>query len=321
MLATLSAARADTLRELPVEGPSFARMPGLAVGLQTVSVTLETVAMRYRLVNAGRDEVEVNAVLRLPSLDLGDPDTTYALPSADPVNILGAAITVDDRPVPLAFRQSAAFEGHDVTKRLREARLPLLPSAALGSGLSAVPPETLLKLVADGLLRPNGTAADGTQNLVPAWTVRTVATLRPRIEPGRALDLAFTAHTSVGASQDTVLRKALREAAGLGTAADQVRKDYCVDDAFLRGVDRLAGAAADNAAGLQERRIALRLTPDTGEEPAAGAFHLTIDKGAPDRLVSTCLADLRKTGPTIFALDTSDVPPPHLLRILIVGRF
>ena len=313
-------ADADTMQELTTGGLSFSKAPGVSLTAQDVAITLDAIDMRYQLANAGKTPASVDMVLHLPSLDLSDPDTSYALPSDDPVNFLHAELTVDGQPADLAFRQTAEFEHKDVTKRLQAANLPLAPGPGLKEKLTTVAPEQLLLLIADGLLRANGTSQDGTQNFVPAWTVKTSAIHKHLVGPGQPVAVALKSLTSLGASQDTVLRKAIRQGSGLETTVGQVRKDYCIDDSFLGGIDKIAGGASDNAAGLQERRLAVALIPATAPEIPAGGFHLSIDKGKPDNLISTCLSNLKKTGSTTFEL-TGGPAPPHSVRILVIGKF
>lgn len=313
--------QADTLEALATPAPIFADVPGLAVSVEDVAVTLDTVTMHYEVSAPGPTPAPMAVRLRLPALDLADPDRAYALPSSDVSNFLALQVVADGTAVPLRFKQTAEVGGKDVGKRLAQAMLPLVPGSSLKDKLAAIAPETLLRLVADGVLRANGTSEEGAANLAPAWVVHTVASGQVRLAGDKPVSVVVTSRTSLGASQDTVLRKALRQGAGLDATADQVRRDYCVDDAFLGGIDKLAGSAADNAAGLGERRIVVTLAPGAGASAPVAHYRIAIDKGAPSNLVSTCLPGLTKTNATAFVAEGQGSPPMPVLRVLIIGRF
>jgi hypothetical protein len=51
-----------------------------------------------------------------------------------------------------------------------------------------------------------------------------------------------------------------------------------------------------------------------------GHFRLTIDKGSPKSVVSLCIGEIRKTGPTIFVFEKDDYVPERDLVILMVDR-
>ena len=310
----------EGLEELTVGGLSFSPAAAVSVEPRSVVVGLDAVSFQYGLSNPAPQPVAVEISLKMPTPDLSDPDVSYAIPTDDPVNFLGAVMTLDGVAAPLVFKQTAELDGHDVTRQLKDAKLPLLPGAALKERLSAVAPEALVRIVADGLIKPNGTAGDGTQNFVPAWTVKTVGTHERQLEPGRTAVVEARLKASLGASQDTVLRKAVRQQDGMGEQVAALRKRFCVDDALVGGIDKLAGVSADNVGRLGERRLAVRLPT----VPAGGhsALQITLDKGAADNLVSTCLTGLKKTGPTSFAREGASGPPlPSVVRLLVVGRF
>jgi hypothetical protein len=49
-----------------------------------------------------------------------------------------------------------------------------------------------------------------------------------------------------------------------------------------------------------------------------GKFTLTLDKGAPENVISLCAEGVRKTGPTTFVMEKTDYTPDRDLEVLIV---
>lgn len=94
---------------------------------------------------------------------------------------------------------------------------------------------------------------------------------------------------------------------------------YCTDATFLAGVDRLAHAAAgEAAAALPEYRIAYVLKTGANWRTPIGSFRLVVDKGAADNLVSFYAQGVRKISPTRFEVRHRDWRPGRDLEVLIV---
>ena len=75
-------------------------------------------------------------------------------------------------------------------------------------------------------------------------------------------------------------------------------RDYCVDPAFLAGLDRLRRRGA----ATPEQRIGYILTTGGNWRSPIGDFRLVVDKGAPANLVSFCGEGVRKISPTRFEM-------------------
>lgn len=50
-----------------------------------------------------------------------------------------------------------------------------------------------------------------------------------------------------------------------------------------------------------------------------GQFRLTLDKGAVENVISLCVTEIQKTGPTTFVVERTDYTPDRDLEILIVA--
>jgi uncharacterized protein DUF4424 len=93
---------------------------------------------------------------------------------------------------------------------------------------------------------------------------------------------------------------------------------YCIDADFLAGVK--AALAKPGAAGFYEKRIAYVLKTAANWAGPIGDFRLTVDKGAPDALVSFCADGVKKIGPTQFEVRHENFTPTRDLNILILYR-
>ncbi len=107
----------------------------------------------------------------------------------------------------------------------------------------------------------------------------------------------------------------------IDTYYQQQIRDYCIDESTQRGLSkRLNTLGKEDTAGTG---MAIYLdyiltTANTWKGPI-GTFHLTVDKGKPDNILSLCIDGLRKTGPTRFEMEQSNFTPRRDLRLLIVS--
>jgi len=255
----------------------------------------------------------------VPDLDLSEGDN-LAIPSNDSTNFLGFETKVDGKPIDFTIRQSAVLGTKDVSAALKKAGVPLLPIGAQQSRLSDLPDQTRELLMGQGLLLPNGNDERGKQLFEAAWTVKTAAVRQQTFAPNHPVLVEHRYHTSLGISFDTVLRKGLRQNKAMAAEIERYRKDYCISDAFLASLDKLAGSGEANAAKVQERRISYVLKTGANWAGPIKNFHLVVDKGQPDRIVSFCGDGVKKISATAFEIRASDFTPMRDLNIIIVGR-
>jgi hypothetical protein len=313
-------AKADTSIELPIGGLVFTGATGVAMEAQELKINAQTVAIRYRLLNQSAQPVTLTMAFPLPDIDMTDPDVLYAIPGNDPVNFVGFETKVDGQPVRFEMRQRAMLGDKDVTDKLRAAGLALLPMGHQQEAVDALAQQTRDKLVADGLLLPNGTDQDGKTQYSGPWTVKTAASRQQVFPPGKAVVIDHTYRTSVGISFDTVLRKAVRETQAMEAEFKRYMAEYCIPDGLLRGIDRVAGPAPANVVKLQERRISYALKSTAGATAPIKDFHLVIDKGRPDYLISFCIEGVKKIAPTAFEFRAKDYTPDRDLKILLITK-
>lgn len=310
----------DSSAELSVGGLVFTRNAEVSVESEELIITPDTVTVRYRFLNQTASPVTVTVAFPLPDIDLSDPDTNYAFPTNDPVNFVGFQTKVDGKPVNFTIRQRAVLDGKDVTDKLRAIGIALLPVGAQSVQFNSLPENQVKQLVDGRFILPQGTSQSGQPIYVGTWTVKTSVVRQQTFPPGQPVAVEHTYRTSVGISFDTVLRDGLRRNPGVAPQVQHYRTAYCIQDDFLRSVDRLAGAAEANTQKLQERRISYVLTTGANWAGPIKDFHLVVDKGKPDRIVSFCGDNIKKISPTTFEIRQQDFTPDRDLKILIVGR-
>lgn len=317
-----SALANDSAVELAVGGMTFTHSQDVSMEEEVLTITPENVTVLYRFLNQTQAPVTLTVGFPLPELDLADQDVLYAIPGGDPVNFVDFKTKVDGKSIKFDVIQKARLGTKDVTGAIRDAGLPvMLIGADAQQHIAALAPEVRERLLKDGLLIPVGSNEKGEQLYGAGWLVTTSFTRKQVFPPGQAVTVEHRYKTSLGASQDTILRKALRNSDGMEQTLEHYRKDYCLPDDFFGGLDKLAGSDPANNAKLQERRIAYVLKTGANWSGPIKSFRLVVDKGRVDRLVSFCFDNVKKISPTVFEASLQNFVPTQDLRILLVGKY
>jgi hypothetical protein len=310
----------DTSAELSVGGLVFTRSSDVSLESEDLTITPDLVTVKYRFLNHAPTPVTLTIAFPLPDIDLSESDN-YSIPTLDPANFVGFETKIDGAPIKFTIHQSAFLGSQDVSAALRALGVPLLPIGAQETRLADLPQATREQLIKQGLLLPNGTDDQGHQLYEGAWTVKTAVVRQQTFPPNHPVTVEHRYHTSVGMSFDTVLRKGLRLNKAMTAEVERYRKEYCIGDAFLASLDRLAGDGKANTAKIQERRISYVLKTGANWAGPIKDFNLTVDRQNADRLISFCPNQTTATSPTLTQFTAKDFTPDRDLKILIVGKF
>jgi len=321
LFAGFQGARAnDSAAELSVGGLTFTKSADVSIESEELTITPDLVTVRYVFRNNSAAPVNLTVAFPLPDLDLAEA-ANYAIPTKDPVNFLGFETKVDGKPVKLTINQRAVLGSKDVSAMLRGLGIPLLPVGTQQVRLSELPQPTRDKLLEEGLLQESGTDDRGRPLYEGTWTLKTSAVRQQTFEPNRPINVEHRYRPSVCLSQDTVLRKGVRQNKGLEREVERYRNEYCVQPAFFAALDKLGGGAEGNTAKVQERRIAYRLKTGANWAGPIKDFRLVVDRQKADRLVSFCAPNMKPISPTAIEATAKDFTPDKDLKILILGRF
>jgi hypothetical protein len=286
---------------------------------EDLKISLERISVRYEFVNTSAAPVTLTVAFPLPDIDLAE-GASIAFPSNNPLNFVDFETKVDGNPIKLNIDQRAFVGDKDVTAQLRELKIAVLPLGAQQFRPQDLPKSTRDRMASDGLLMPAGSDERGRPLYSPGWVVKTTVYREQSFPAGKPVIVEHTYRPSVGASVDTILRKALRQDKAMIREIERYRREYCTKDDFLQALDKMAGSSRNNAAMIQERRISYVLKTGANWAGPIKNFHLSIDKGVPDRLVSYCPGGL-KIPTSLLEVKATDFTPDRDLKVLFVGRF
>jgi hypothetical protein len=311
----------DSTAELTTGGLVLAKTADIEMRAEDLAISEKQIAVRYRFFNHAAQDVTATVAFPMPDIAWEGPDTNIAVPVPDSPNFLDFHTFVDGREVAAQNEQKAFAGGVDVSARLQALGVSLAPQRnSTWAALDALPPAKQDELVKAGIATPDDyDAGKGWEHhLAPNWTLKSSFFWKQNFPAGREVAVEHRYRPSVGETVGTMLGSPDIDAKELANYETL----YCVDKAFLAGAKQ---AQRVNGAGIAqsplfERRIAYVLTTGANWAGPIGDFHLTVDKGAPDSLVSFCADRVKKIGPTLFEVRHADFTPTQDLHVLILYR-
>jgi hypothetical protein len=298
-----SAAANDSTAEHAAGGLVLTRTADIDMVSEDLLVSAAEVRVRYVFRNRSPREIRTLIAFPMPDRDLNEErEMDVAYPS-------GFATRIDGRAVTMKVERKAMVDGVDHSALLRSLGLAVdADSEALGR-LKPTDKEKLVRLGLAALDQSSGQTSEA--YLEPIWSVRESWFWEQRFPPGRDLIVEHRYVPGAGGSVDAAL--GFTEFRSSPEGRTMIR-DYCVDPAFLAGLDRLRRRSA----ATPEQRIGYILTTGANWRSPIGDFRLVVDKGAPANLVSFCGEGVRKISPTRFEIRRKNWRPDRDLKVLIV---
>lgn len=317
----LPASANDTMAELKTGGLVFVRSDVVVMEEEDLYISQDEVRVSYVFRNMSDGDVDSLVAFPMPEIT-GSPWSDVAVPDSQSDNLLGFEVEVGGRAVAPQLEQKAFAIGLDVTSALVAARVPFNPfSEAAFDAVQLLPEATRRDWVARGIVSAESwdEGSGMREYYTPVWSMRSTYWWRMTFPAGQAVSVSHRYRPSVGGTVGVTFLE-LESGRARGPDYERYRTKYCLDDGFVRAVERHAAQDPDRIAPFYENWISYVLTTGANWAGPIGRFRLTVDKGAAGNLVSFCGSNVRKTGPTTFEMVASDFHPDHDLDILLLKR-
>jgi len=280
--------------------------PDIELLEEDLFISPDRIRVRYLFRNTSSEPVTTVVAFPLPPVDLSE-DVGYAIYPADPVNFVDFHLWVDGEPKPFETDARAMLGGRNVTDILKASEIPLTTFIEdmqsfdqLRVRPDLLPPGVMEKLEAEGIAKDDG------GYFSPQWTAY-VSFYWPQTFPaGETVEIA---HEYVPVPTSTFFTD-------YDIDERTFHDEVCIDDGFERAARKKLQGAEGNA--LEATFLTYILTTANNWRGSIGRFHLTIDKGSTDALVSLCRDGIEKTGPTTFEWSAEDFTPDSELKLLFV---
>lgn len=305
----------DSVAETRAGGLVLVKTTAIDMVSEDLFVSADQVRVRYVFRNRTPRPVRATIAFPMPDEDLSQPsESDVAYPS-------DFRTLIDGRPVDMRVERKAVQGGIDRSALLTSINVPVSNDdgerlGGIDPELDALTPAQQDRLIRLGLARVvAGEGGNrGGRRLTATWTVKETWYWDQVFPAGRDLVVEHLYKPGTGESMGTALAMADFRASAEGR---RMIADYCVDSAFLAGLDRMAGRSGENAM-IGERRIGYVLRTGANWAAPIRDFRLVVDKGAAENLISFCGSGIRKTGPTRFEMRRSNWRPDRDLELLIL---
>ena len=313
----------DTMSTLGAGGLVFVQTDDVKMVSEDLYISPTEVRVRYEFHNQSDRDVKTLVAFPLPDIT-GSGDFMVSIPTEDPENIFGFETRFEGQPVESELHQYAFATNIDYTDTLRDLGIPLAPfGEATVAAINALGEDDKAALFARGLVVPmEYDSGQGWQrDYYPTWTLRSTYSWEAVFPAGETVEVEHSYKPSVGG---TVAVTFLAPPYEDYDPATEYKSKYCTDEDFVNAV-RKTLPNPDEPYGAPYFEQWLSYIWSTGGNWAGqiGKFHLTIDKGRPENLVSFCWdGEVTKTSPTTFEMEATDWWPPYNreLDILILNK-
>ena len=142
----------------------------------------------------------------------------------------------------------------------------------------------------------------------PLWTLKTTFYWQQQFSSGHEtiIEHRYKPIVGVTAQYDSAV-------VGQDLKGSGYHRKYCVDADFLAALGKASGE-------FSQQRIEYVLKTGANWSGPIKEFHLVVDKGAPDNLVTFCGQGVKQIGPTQFEMRKSRFIPRENIAVLILKR-
>jgi hypothetical protein len=228
---------------------------------------------------------------------------------------------VDGRPVRMSVERKAMARGVDQSALLTRLHIPIVPHGDLTAGniadlIARLPRAEQQHLGRLGVIDAESLSAPSGQ-FVPTWTVRETWYWQQTFPAGRTLDVRHNYTPGVGGTAGVPLASLDYRS---GANGRQEQAEFCTDRDFLAAIDRMQQRAdRDHGNYPMEQRLRYILTTGGNWRAPIGDFHMVVDKGRADAVMSFCGEGVRRISPTQFEIRHRNWRPDRDLAVLIVS--
>lgn len=288
---------------------------------EDLRIGLDEIRVSYVFRNVGNHPVETMVVFPLPDLDLsrGSTEPNWAFPSRNQ-DFLNFKLWVNDRPLTPTLERRAFHQGKEVTRELEAAG-----ALDMGPWKAGDYDEQAKALSASALerLRRVGLIQEGEDQNTPQWLLRTRYFWKQIFPAGEDVRVRHVYKPFVGSALlGKVTEVNGRTVVGrfVGEEENPGGDRYCLDDGTRRALAAVQSRSPKEAMPFSAAEIEYILTTARNWRGPIGRFHLTLDKGVPENILSLCWNGLKKTGPTTFESTIADFVPDRDIRLLVFVR-
>lgn len=332
LLPCLPALANDGFGGIAATGLQFGQTDAVAMQDEDLYISPTAIHVAYVFHNITDKDVTGEVIFPLPPISIADTmNSDWNLPDdRNRADLVDFHAEVEGQDVPVQIDRVAVIEpewsettplaqqydtpGKDVTALLAEYHLPLSVDATLVSqALLALDPADRQKLVDAGLAEYDPAGDGYAESAFPLWSI--------------VLRYHWTQTFPAGADLHISHHYENRPGGGLFPWEDPPEdfmldsvKRYCIDDGTSKAMAKRLAYQTDGETQIMGSSYEMAYVLRTANSWAGpiGHFRLTVDKAAPENIVSLCGDGIKKTSDTTFVMEKTNFTPDQDLQILVV---
>lgn len=309
----------DSVAHLAAGGLVLSRTDAIAMASEDLYVSTSEIRVRYRFVNQTDNDVTTLVAFPLPDITAPSEEYNFVIPEPDAAtNFLDFKTMIDGLPVAMQVEQRALALGVDRTELLNSLSVPIAPHTQdVTERLDALPQATLNELAELGMIAYDefDIGKGWERHARPLWLARTTYYWKQTFPAGQEVSVEHRYRPSVGGSAQTSVGADYADA----TSMRDYTERYCLDDGFIRAAKAMQQRKPKTGTLIaSEQRFEYVLTTGANWAGSIREFHLTVDKGDPQNLVSFCMDGIKKVSPTRFEATREYFWPERNLAVLLL---
>jgi hypothetical protein len=322
-LALMPAYANDSTGELSAGGITLARSDVIEMQKEELYLSRREVRVSYVFRNRSEEPVETIVAFPMPDIK-ADPYESIAFPADARDNFLNFKVEVNGEMLEPTLQQRAFAAGLDVTDDLVRAGIALVPGAAgQEAAIERLEEGTLKDFISRGILvKDEYDAGNGWEtHHVPVWNLQSAYWWNMVFEPGVPTVVRHWYQPGIGGTAGLSF---IDPDGAPGYNHDTYVKTYCIEEGLIAATGKLLArhreSGGEGYLPYYEQHLSYVLVTGANWAGPIVDFHLTVDKGSADALVSFCGDGVTKTGPTTFELHKTDFYPERDIEVLFLVK-
>lgn len=304
----------DSSAALSAGGIVLTQSVDVRMAKEDLYVSTDKVKIRFEFANDSKSDITTTVAFPLPDIDSAKYfEEPLGEMTADPVNFVGFSVMADGKRITPQVEQRAFLKGRDVTATLNALHVPInVISQTNIQNFDKLSPAQKKGLEQAGL------ANNDSGEERPTWLIRTRFYWTQKFPAGKMVVLEHSYKPVSGGT--FYVADDLK--GGTTDAYDRHwNKNFCIDSGTLKMIAGRIGPKGKTPDGTLEAQTTdyILMSGNNWKGPI-GHFHLTLDKGKPDNILSLCwTGDLKKTGATTFDFTADNYAPNRDIAMLVLS--
>jgi hypothetical protein len=326
ILSCLRAVANDGYSEIGVGGLVLKNTDAISMDKEELFISADEIRVDYVFTNRTDKDLEALVAFPIPDINLME-EANGARGLFDVGSSLAFKTKIDGKAFPIALEQRAFVKERDVSDLLQKAGFSVGGTEEnFEDKVRKMDPALRTELMKAGALESNITETGDViplddMAIFPQWTLRTQIERKQVFAGGKSVAVSHRYKPIVGSAVEgsyNFTKEYEAEISDEGKASQKELRDlHCIDDDWVKAY-RKKVVAKGGRLGTPTWIGYILKSGATWKGPISD-FHLVVDKGKADNMVSFCADGVKKISATQFEVRKKDFEPDKDLNVLVMS--